>query len=368
MVKGLKNALIKGIIRVYDWIGIKRWSSSGMPGRFLIVSTTGIGDTLWGTPAISALRETYPESYIGILTTRSGSELLLGNPDIDEIFIFRRGLGSIIYLISLLGRIRARRFEVAFIFHASDRIIWPICSLSGPSEIIGVSGENKGLDFILTRAIEINSSEVHELEKRLILVRGTGAETSNRSIKLVLTDRDRENAERFLQQSGVDNSSLLIGLHPGALKRFKRWPRENFVYVGRELARKSGAAIVITGSRDEETLTSEIAAHIEGAFSAAGRLSLRETAALIERMNLFITNDTGPMHIAFALGTPTVALFSPTDPKRCGPYETEGYIVINKPVTCDPCKAKSCYNPVCMEQITTEEVVEAAVRLLKERN
>ena len=92
---------------------------------------------------------------------------------------------------------------------------------------------------------------------------------------------------------------------------------------------------------------------------------MRETAALIEKMNIFITNDTGPMHIAFALKTPTVALFSPTDPGICGPYRDEKPIVIEKPKTCTPCIGKKCDQPICMEQITVEEVIEAAESLFK---
>ena len=123
--------------------------------------------------------------------------------------------------------------------------------------------------------------------------------------------------------------------------------------------KEKGAKILITGDPSEKILADEIAAHIPGAISLAGKLPVRITAALIEKLDLFITNDTGPMHIAFAMGTPTLALFSPTDPTLCGPYKINHGIVIQKPKTCIPCIRKSCVSPFCMEQIDPQTVYEA---------
>jgi ADP-heptose:LPS heptosyltransferase len=127
-----------------------------------------------------------------------------------------------------------------------------------------------------------------------------------------------------------------------------------------------GCAILVTGDAAEKRVAEGIASRIEGAVTLAGTLTLRETAALIERMALFITNDTGPMHIAFALKTPTIALFSPTDPRLCGPWHAEKVEVVEKPKVCNPCTGKKCYNPVCMGQITVEEVFARAEVLLRD--
>lgn len=124
---GIKNQFIRWIVtqsRRFDIPGRNFPETS--PTRFLVVSTTGIGDTLWGTPAIRALKETYPDSFVGVLTTPTGAELLKGNPYIDRFFIFRRGINGIFSLLNLLVELRKERFDVAFIFHASDRVIWPL--------------------------------------------------------------------------------------------------------------------------------------------------------------------------------------------------------------------------------------------------
>ncbi len=359
----IKNSIIKVIIGLSRGTGlVKEKTSKSQPSRFLIVSTTGIGDTLWGTPAIRALKETYPDSYIGLLTTSTGAELLKGNPYIDSFFIFRRGL-RLFSLLNLLKKLRRQRFDMAFIFHASDRVILPLIFYTG-SQIIGIIGQNKGLDFVLSRAIR--QEDIHAVNMRLRLVKEAGARTSRPTLDLYLTRQDREDASRFLRVLGCNSDRLTIGLHPGAQKPFKCWPAERFIETGNWLVRDRDCRVIITGNMEERALCKYIASRVKGAISIAGRATLRETAAIIEGMKLFITNDTGPMHIAFALRTPTVALFCPTEPKLCGPVDTDKAVIIKKPLTCDPCKGKNCLNPLCMNQITVQEVLEAAQLLLND--
>lgn len=361
-----KNYAIKSIITLAKQLNFPKRNIQAAPSRFLVISTTGIGDTLWGTPAIRALKETYPGCYIGVLTNPSGFQVLKENPNIDDFFIFERGFNGFLKLPGLIKSLRQRKFEVAFIFHASDRIIWPICFFTGASEIIGICGQSKDLDFILTSAID-SQKDIHGIETRLKLVQNVGASTIDRAVSIQLTGKDREMAKRFLKKNNINEDSLLIGLHPGAQKPFKCWPSKNFIAVGNILADKLRCKIIVTGDASEKALAQGIASKIKGATSVAGRFSLRETAAIIEKMDIFITNDTGPMHIAFALKTPTIALFSPTDPKLCGPYNVESATVIAKPPLCDPCIGKKCYKPFCMEQITVEEVIAKAESWLRSR-
>lgn len=331
--------------------------------RFLVVSTTGIGDTLWGTPAIRALRKTFPQSYIGVLTNPLGFEILKENPDINDLFIFRRDVTGYFLLPGLLRQLKRKNFDTVFIFHASDRIIWPICFFTGATEIIGTYGQNKGLDFILTKALTPQNN-IHGIEKRLELVKKVKASTTHLKMSIYLTNKERTVAERFLENNDLNKDDLLIGLHPGAQKPFKCWPLKNFIELGKILTEKLNCKIIVTGNAKERTIVDEVASGIRGAIHAAGELSLSETAAVIERMHVFITNDTGPMHIAFALGTQTVALFSPTDPRLCGPYNAESAVVIVKPTLCNPCIGKNCQKPFCMEQITVSEILERAESLL----
>lgn len=362
-IKDFKNWAIKSAFRFCEYFQlIKKSSGNASRSKFLVISSTGVGDTLWGTLAIQALKKTYPQSYLGVLVSPLGFQALQNNPNIDEYFIFRRGLSGFFSWPFLMGKLKKRRIETAFIFHSSDRVLWPMCYFAGPSAIIGFAGENKGLDFILTKTFP-NIPDVHGVAKRLKLVQAVGIQAPQGRINFFLTGQDREMADRFLEKYGIDPHLPIIGIHPGAQKPFKCWPAKNFIAVGNGLQSKLCGRIIITGDEQEKELAQEIANQVKNSVSAAGKLSLRGTAALIEKMKVFITNDTGPMHIAFALNTPTVALFSPTDSKICGPYGNGQSIVIEKPKTCSPCIGKNCKNPICMEQITPEEVIAAAERL-----
>jgi lipopolysaccharide heptosyltransferase II len=363
LIKKIKILSIKAFVGILNRLAMKNKLNHVMPRRFLVIATTGIGDTLWGTPAIAALKKTYPGSWIGVLTNPQGFELLKGNPCINRLFIFKRGASGFALLPILLNALRQDRFDTAFIFHASDRIIWLLVYLSGASEIIGIEGQNKDIDFILTKTISPQNT-VHGIKARLNIVKQVGAGAASGATSIYLSDEEIISAIRLLKENGIDEGTLLIGLHPGAQKPYKCWPPENFIAIGNTLSERLGCKIIVTGSSDEKRLADTVASGIRGATPLAGRLSLRQTAAVIKRINIFITNDTGPMHIAFALGTPTVALFCPTDPKLCGPYEAEGAEIIEKPKICAHCISKKCYNPICMMQITPQEVASAVESIL----
>jgi heptosyltransferase II len=365
-LNSIKVSVIKTIVGLGNILLPRRMPESAAD-RFLIVTSTGIGDTLWATPSIAALRREYPDGYIGVLTNPVGAELLEGNPAINNLFVFRRGAAGIISLLPLIRSLRKERFGKIFIFHASDRIVWPICSLAGAPEIIGFKGQSKDVDFILTKMV-VADLTLHGVENRFLMLADAGIQKSAEPLSIYLKERDDEEAINFLENNGINREELLIGLHPGAQKPFKCWPVIHFIETGNMLKDRNCCRIVVTGDASEEELAAEVVSGITGAISSAGRVSLRGTAALISRMTLFITNDTGPMHIAFALKTPTIALFSPTDPVLCGPYQAEKALALSRNTTCVPCIGKKCYNPVCLALIKPSDVVKAAENLLASRD
>ena len=364
MTGSFKNGLIKIIVDLLRFFGIpKKLTLSVPPSGVLVVNTTGVGDTLWATPSLRCLKNSLPDAYIGMLTNRAGAEVLKGNPDVSEIFVFQKGFKGFFSVPKLLGSLRSRRFDIVFIFHASDRLIWPLCHFTGAPEVVAFPGQSKGLDFFATRFYAAPEG-VHRAEARLGMLRSMGIKGLPGPLAIFLADEEQEEMRLFRKEL-VKDSSMLVGLHPGAQKPFKCWSAQNFIETGKRLTQRTGCRCVITGGPGEERLADAIASGIDGAVSVAGKLGLRQTAALIAGMNLFITNDTGPMHIAFAFKTPTIALFSPTDPRLCGPWHTEKAEVIEKPKVCNPCMEKKCYNPVCMGQITVEEVLVRAELLLR---
>ncbi|MDE3046402.1 MAG: glycosyltransferase family 9 protein, partial [Verrucomicrobiota bacterium] len=161
-------------------------------------------------------------------------------------------------------------------------------------------------------------------------------------------------------QISLPKSKPLIALHPGSKDTFKRWPAEHFIAVGRALEHH-GYQILLTGTHNELSLMQHIASHIPGASCANPTLSLRSFAALLSHVDLLISNDTGPVHLACALQRPVIALYAPLDPAHCGPHKAPQATTIAKRTSCQPCLKRKCQKPFCLLQIGPTEVIEAAL-------
>lgn len=353
----VKNFLIKGLVHIVKRFRTKK--PSAQPLRFLIVSTTGLGDTLWGTPALRALKEKFPDAYIGVLTSPIGYEVLQNNPHVDERFLLKRS--SFTCFLILYFKLKRKNIDTVLIFHASQRAVLPLCFFIGAQTLIGTQGINKGLDFILTHPVE--HKPVHEIERRLELIDKVGANASNPLLELYLSDEDKRAADQFMKDNGIPDYIPVVGLHPGSKDKFKRWPAENFIEIGNRLKEHLGCQILISGNAFEKDLVERIARNIPGSIALQGQLPLRSVAALIGKMSLMISNDTGPMHVAFSMQTPTVAIFAPTDPRLCGPYYASKVKVVEKQTTCSPCLRKKCQDPFCLLQIGMQEVYDEALKL-----
>ena len=321
-------------------------------GRILIVSTTALGDTLWATPAIENLRRSFPKAYLAVLTAPIGGEVFQSNPHIDQIFILKEPL--LPRFFSLWRTLYKEQFDTVLLFHASQRLTLPLCSLLGASRIIGTAGMNKGLDSLLTEPL--GSHAQHEIVRRLNIAQSIGAQTPIETLSFFL-----EPSERLPPRPQGPS----IALHPGSKDAFKRWPAENFIALGRRLKEAFSCEILITGTREERPLMEQIAQQIPGALIDASHRSLRQFAALLQQIDLLISNDTGPVHLACALGRPVVAIYSSTDPFLCGPHKAPNATVISRRPTCDPCLKRKCRDPFCFLQIGPEEVFKAAVQKLK---
>lgn len=351
----VKNFFIKGFISLIKKV---RTRISAEPKNFLIVSTTGLGDTLWGTPAIRALREKYPHSYIAVLTSAIGKEVLQHNPHLNDIFVFNKS--SPISLFHLFFSLRKKKIDTVLIFHTSQRLVLPFCFLLARS-VIGTKEMNKGLDCILTESTD--RKPMHEIARRLEITGRVGASCISPQMELPIGEKDRLAAEMFLQVHKIPGPIPMVGLHPGSKDKFKQWPLESFIELGLKLKEHLGCQIIVTGNHSESELVETVARRIPGAIRVHGELPLRPLAVLIQQMAVMISNDTGPMHVAFAMQTPTVALFGPTDSKLCGPYYASHVKVLQKNPTCTPCLRKKCMDPFCMRQIGIQEVYDEALKL-----
>ncbi len=349
----LKNRIILAAVKMIRPSVSQRGSS-----RFLIISSTGLGDTLWGTPAIRTLRMAYPHAHITALTSPIGYQVLEHNPHLDQCFSVANPVLPSLPL--LYRKLKAQAFTDILLFHTSARPLLPLAAALGASTLIGTSGQHKGLDHLLTHSIPPRFT--HEIERRFDLIAPLLPSLSPTQVQmeLPLTSADQQMALPLLPTSAPRR----IALHPGAKDRFKQWPPELFIRLGQQLAIHPEHQLFITGNREEHPLVQKIASAIPGAIPVT-HLPLRPFAAFLSHMNLFITNDTGPMHVAFTMHTPTVALFTATDPRLCGPYPPSPLThVIAKRPTCVPCIRKKCAEPFCLMQINPNEVYHAALQQL----
>lgn len=330
--------------------------------RILIRSVNWIGDAVLTTPAISSLRRNFPEAKISILAKPWVSEIFKGNPDIDDVILYEEsGLG---YRLRLIGDIRRRGFDMAVLFQNAFEAAL-IAFLSGIPIRLGYSTDGRGILLRPSITVRAETKKKHHLEYYLDLLRDAGLSVEGISPVLNLDEVERAWAIDFLKRNGWDEGKRLIGINPGATYgRAKRWYPERFAFLIDRLMGEGLTAIIFSGP-GENPIVEEIKNRVgsKPILSVEG-VSVRELSSLIERCSIFISNDTGPMHLASALQVPVVAIFGSTDPNMTGPVG-ERQRIIYKNVECSPCFLRECPKDFrCMDLITVDEVFYAVKEIL----
>ena len=343
--------------------------SSGGGKRILIVNVNWIGDVIFSTPFIKAIRDAYPDGYIACLLHPRCAEILKGSPRIDEIIIYdeegqHKGIIGKLMLISYLRKIH---FDIAFILHRSFTKAL-LVFLAGINERIGYPTKKRGL--LLTRTIDLPEEEVHKVEYFLGLARGSGIKVRETSYEFFVRDADRESVKKFLKRHGVADKDRLIVLCPGGNWGPKRWPKKSFAELGDMLAAGLSAKIILSGAKKDAVLVEEIRGMMKSIpVISCGETTLKELGALLERADLVVANDSGPMHLAVAMKSNVIALFGPTSPGLTGPYGKGNYRVMWKTEGCEvPCYDVTCTDNRCMALITIEDVFEEAKKVLNAGN
>ncbi|MCC6128009.1 MAG: glycosyltransferase family 9 protein [Chlamydiae bacterium] len=340
----IKNKLLRLFVRVVSDRPQSELSAPKSPQRILAVSTTALGDTLWTMPAIESLRRAFPDAYIAALASKLGLNVLDNNPWTDALYPLDRPL-------HLWHHLRSQ-FDTVLIFHASQRLVVPFCASLGAERVIATAGQSKGLDDLLTH-LAIPKHQ-HEVERRLDIIRQIAPIASPPPLSFFIRPEEK-----------IELPGRWIALHPGAKDSYKLWPIKHFASVGRALQKALSCNILITGGASELPLMQELASLIPSAKLSDHTLSLRKFSATLDAIDLLISNDSGPFHLASALQTPALAVYSPTDPALCGPYNCPTSLVCAKPRTCSPCLRRKCREPFCLLQIGPEEVIETALKLFR---
>jgi len=362
--------------------------------KILIKGVNWVGDTIMTLPSIEGIRKLFPESRISILVKEQLKGLFEANPHLNGVITYRqrKGFAKIFEYARVINRLGKEKFGLCVLFPNSFSSAL-IAFLAGIKERIGYKTDGRTL--LLTGGIKRNPEllKKNQVEYYLEIVRQLG-EVSVSTVPRLETDKESKLwAEKLLSSQGLKKDvpplgpvppvrfrknlagpvplnpagdRINIGINPGSTYGpAKRWLPERFAGVGKRLVSEQKARILLFGQGEEKHLSDFIAGGIgENCLNLAGKTTLARLAALLERCDLLLTNDTGPMHIAAALGVPVVAVFGPTDPRTTAPAG-EKHIIVRKPVACSPCLKRRCpADHQCMKEIGVEDVFNAALKLL----
>lgn len=345
----------------------------------ILVCHTGawIGDMVLLTPSLRTLKQIFPDSCLTFLLRSNVAEMMNTNPYVDRCIIDSKTGGRIRSFFNLALKIRKCQFDLAVILHPTSirNVLLPF--ITGVPNRIGSNYKRR--DIFLTKSCQ-NRVDIHEVERYLNVVNILTHPNSTLlnvhdkpkyidtpHIEFWHTYEDRNTILNILGKEGVTESDKLIAINLGTTWRTKQWDLYNFIQVINVLSdRISNIKFILTGSSSEISYVNNIELG-ETTINLVGKTDIGQLGALLEQCDVCLTCDSGPMHIAAAVGTPTVALFGPTDPNRHKPYGN-GHIIIDKPVSCRPCYKRTCHQQdtqfLCMKEITTAEVIEALITKL----
>jgi ADP-heptose:LPS heptosyltransferase len=317
--------------------------------KILIISATGMGDSLWATPAIRALKLSFPNAQIDFLVSARWRTLFHENPHIHKIYELKKGW---VYQMWFKLRLTMRHYDCALVFHANKDIrrllAWKPCPAYFHQPFPWLSQEE---------LVAIDGPQ-HGIKRRLALVEKIGAKTAGNHMDLFFNDSDRSTGAEFLQKNKI---AEFVYINVGASLPHKRWPADRFIALAQKILETTSYHIVLGGGPEEEALIESVKAKLNPARVAhTYDRPIRDNAYLIGQARMMVSSDSGPMHIAFALKIPTVALFAVTDPRQSGPCELADRIcyLIEAPITpyTHPESAKD--NPDYFAQISVAMVWE----------
>jgi ADP-heptose:LPS heptosyltransferase len=335
--------------------------------RILLVSCTAIGDTLMSTPAFRSMRLAYSHARIDLLIHPAYLTLFHHDPHIDQFIAYD---GRWKNFVPLVFRLRQQHYDLIVILHGNEPQATPLAYLSGARWIFKLPNTSR-FQFLLTNHSPRLSGQdsAHGIVQRLAVAKLAGGAATNAHLQLTIDSTADKVVMHYLQQQGYQEG-LIIGFQVGASTNSRRWAPSRYAELARRLLNAyPDIRILITGSPQERALVEWVAQEIGEArvLLNAGQLALHVLPALIKRCRVLVTPDTGIMHMAIAVETPIIGLFAAADWHGSGPRQhLDQHTVIQKARTCTPCLGKRCtyQQPICMDQITVEEVEEAVKKIL----
>jgi heptosyltransferase I len=344
--------------------------------KILIVRLGAIGDVIRTLPALRVLRHNLPDALIAWVVEDRAASILINHSDLNKVFVLPRKewqkkpltVKTLKEIIRFIKNLRKENFDLVLDFHGLFKS-GLITFLTGVKRRVGYTRKfSKEGNFLFTNdQVSLPAHKINRVERNLLLVKHLGLEIDERNPLIPIAEKDREVVAATIFAGLTSFSGPKVIMHPGSSPStpYKRWGVRRFAQVADSIIQKYGGKIFFTAGNDERERVNEITAQMtETHYVLCQPATLTQLAEAIRRCDLFIGNDTAPMHLAAFVGTPVIALFGPTDPIENAPFGKEEAIVIRKDVSCNPCRKRNCPNLICMDAITVDDVLEAVDRVL----
>ena len=329
------------------------------PRRILIIKPSAIGDVVHGLPILNLLRSRWPNAHIAWLVTPACAGLLQGHPQLNDVILFdrKRYAASIRSprvareFFEFCSELRAQKFDLVIDLQGLFRSGW-LAWVTGAPVRVGAADARELAWIFYTHRTAAGPAARHAIERYLDIAQFVGLDRSPVHFVFPTNDDDRRAVATLLPDEPF---AVLL---PATNWPTKQWPIDKFASLVGPL-KQMGLTSVLAGGPDADAM----APSLPGVINIAGRTTLRELVAVLERASLVIANDTGPMHIAAALGRPLVTMYGPTSPARTGPYDRDD-TVVRLDIACSPCFSRTCCHHSCMTSLQIEPVLQMAKQQL----
>jgi predicted lipopolysaccharide heptosyltransferase III len=341
------------------------------PHRILIIKLRAIGDVVLATPVIENLRRRYPDRYIAFLTEEASADIVADNPFLHECIVLERKRwrtlpwrGRIREQADFLRTLRRKRFDLVIDLFGNPRSAI-LTLLSGAPHRVGFAF--RGRRHCYTLQVPPAGGEVHEVDFNLDALRALGVPVVTTRPRIHIPAPAGQRARDWLARQEGQKERPLIGLNPGGGWAIKRWPPERFAVLADALMEACGVRILLFWGPGERPIVEAVVRSMRGTPLILPEVSLKELAAYLQCCALLISNDSGPMHMAAALGVPTVGIFGPTNPALQGPYGAGHRVVRQETVPCLGCNRLTCpIGNLCMTTLAPETVFQAVQPYLQQ--
>ena len=328
--------------------------------NILLIKPSSLGDIVHAMPTCAAIRRAYPKARLTWLVKRQWAGLVERIDGVDRVWPVESTLKG---WLSEVSSLRAERFDLVVDLQGlfrSAAIGW----LSGSLLRVGFANGREGSPWFYSRRVPVPQLEMHAVDRYLLVAKAVGAvESGAPEFRFRIPQTDYEEVDRLLSRSGVMPGTSWVALNVSARWPTKRWPAASFAEVADRLQQDGYGAVVMIGGPNERADVAAVSGMMKSpAVNLAGATTVGLLPALLSRASLLIANDSGPMHIAAAVGIPMVALFGPTSAVRTGPYGM-GHSVLTGQVPCRPCFSRTCHNTLpleCLKLVSPQQVLAAA--------